>query len=278
MVVGYRSNVRRKIAQGRYRRLSRMYSGRVSGSNSGASTTPAGRTLSRITGSYRYANPMLIQPSNARTCSFWRGCSHSIAIAQANGFFTATNASQCLAYGFDLQGVRGWLGGTYTFSIPIANSTDFQSLFDTYKINAVKMKCFFSHNFSNVNTPATCLPIINIVNDFDDATESLTTSTVLEKAGVRIMQFDAQNHNGYNHYVKPASRQVVSQIDPTTGVESVSSAGVSYGAQWLDCANNNIIHSGVKLVYNNQGRVPSSVDIGTMTVYFEIEYVFKGYR
>lgn len=53
------------------------------------------------------------------------------------------------------------------------------------------MKVFFAHNFSNVNTPATCLPIINIVNDFDDATESLTTSTVLEKAGVRIMQFDA---------------------------------------------------------------------------------------
>jgi len=166
----------------------------------------------------------------------------------------------------------------YTYNIGIANTSEFQNLFDTYKINAVKMKCFFSHNFSNVNTPATALPILSIVNDFDDATEVLTPLTILEKAGVRTMQFDASNTSGFGHYVKPSARQVVSQHN-ADGTESVSSAGVAFGSQWLDCANSNIIHSGVKIVYNNQERVPTTVtDIGTLTVYFELEYVFKGYR
>lgn len=276
MAVRFRYAVRKKLSRGGYRRVSELFSRRL---NSGARTTPASRTLSRINGSYRYANPPVIQPSNARTCSFWRAISHSIRIQQGGGFYNSTNNSQCLAYAFDLNGVKGWLGGVYTYNIQIANSSDFQNLFDTYKINAVKMKCFFSHNFSNVNTPATALPILSIVNDFDDATEVLTTSTILEKAGVRTMQFDATNATGFSHYIKPSARQVVSQIDVSTGTESVSSAGVAFGAQWLDCANNNIIHSGVKIVYNNQERVPVTVtDIGTLTVYFELEYVFKGYR
>lgn len=90
------------------------------------------------------------------------------------------------------------------------------------------------------------------------------------------MQFDANNSNGYNHFVKPSCRQVVSQID-NAGVETPSSAGLSYGSQWLDCGQNNIIHSGTKLVYNNQGRT-ATTDIGTITIYFDIEYCFKGVR
>lgn len=235
------------------------------------------KTISKINASYRYSNPTLVQPSNAKTCTFWRGCVLSVPMYQQLGFTLTPNSSPCLAFAFDLQGVRGWLGGNFAYSVPVSNSTDFQSLFDVYKINAVKMKLFFSHNFSNVNTPATCLPIVAIVNDFDDATEVLNKNTVLEKAGVRMMQFDAHNSNGFTHYVKPSCRNVVSQIDSGTGTESVSSAGVSFGGQWLDCANNNIVHSGVKLVYNNQER-QNTTDIGTMTIYFEIEYMFKGYR
>lgn len=244
---------------------------------SGAGTTPVSRTIGRIASSYRYANPLVVQPSNARTMTFWRSCTLSLPIQQGGGFSFGGYLSQCISFGFDLNGMKFWIGGTYQGPIGISNSSEFQALFDTYKINAVKMKIFFAHNFSNVNTVATCLPIIHVVNDFDDSTESLTVPQVQEKSGMRIMQFDASNSNGFNHYVKPSARQVVSQIDPTSGVESVSSAGTAFGAQWLDCANNNIIHSGTKLVYNNQGRT-ATTDIGSITIYFDIEYCFKGVR
>lgn len=243
---------------------------------SGAATTPPSRTIGRIASSYRYANPMVIQPSNARTMTFWRSCVYSVPIQQGGGFNPIGALSPCIAFGFDLSGMKFWVGGSYYGGVAISGSSEFQALFDTYKINAVKMKIFFAHNFSNVNTVATCLPIIHVVNDFDDSTENLTIPQVQEKSGCRIMQFDATNSNGFNHYVKPSCRQVVSQIDGA-GAESVSSAGTAFGSQWLDCANNNIIHSGTKLVYNNQGRT-ATTDIGNITIYFDIEYCFKGVR
>lgn len=245
--------------------------------NTGASTTPSTRTLSRITGSYRYANPRVIQPSNNRTCTFWRAVSWSVPVNQGNGFVFTATTQPMIAFAFDLQGVRVFSNTFLQANVPIANSAEFQALFDYYKINAVKMKFFFSNSNSSVNSPATAMPILHICNDFDDSTESLSVATILERAGVRTMQFDGTNMQGFTHYVKPAPRQVVSQIDPTTGVESVSSAGIAFGSQWLDAANNNIIHSGTKVVYNNEGRT-SSTDIGSLTVIFEIEYVFKGYR
>lgn len=263
--------IRRKAAAKRAALTKRRYT------NTGAATTPSSRTLGRITGSYRYANPRVIQPSNNRTCSFWRSVSFSIPINQNGGFVFTAGTFNMIAFGFDLQGVRVFANTFLQANIPIANSTDFQNLFDYYKINAVKMKYFFSNTNSSVNSPATTMPLMHICNDFDDSTEILTVSTILERAGVRTMQFDSMNRLGYTHYVKPAARQVVSQINPDTGQESVSSAGIAFGSQWLDCANNNIIHSGTKVVYNNEGRT-SSVDIGSMTVIFEIEYVFKGYR
>lgn len=272
----YRSNIRRKIATGRYRRVAKLYNARAYGSNTGAPTTSAARTLSRVKGSYRYSNPMLITPSNARTCTFWRSCTHSLAINQNGGFTSGATQSPCLGYSFDLQGVKGFLGGAYNFDVRVSNTSDFQALFDMYKVNAVKMKFFFSHNIAGVTTASQALPLVHIVNDFDDVAENLTLATVLEKAGVRTMQFDATNMNGYNHYIKPAPRVVTSQIDPATGNESVINAGVA-SSMFIDCAVSNVVHFGTKIVYNNQGRTVSS-DIGTMTTVFEIEYVFKGYR
>lgn len=241
----------------------------------GASTTPARRTLSRAVGQYRYANPMYIQPSNARTATFWRTVSYSISINESLGWGAAGTPS--LNFGFSLGNVLGWLGGAFSITLPVTNSGEFQALFDTYKINNVRMKMFFTNNNSSVNSPATGMPLIHIANDFDDAQEAMTINTILERAGVRTVQFDAMNHDGLSHWVKPTPKQVVAQTDPATGVQTNSNSGVPFGSQWIDCAVSNIVHNGIKLVYNNQGRA-NNTDIGSATFIFEIEYVFKGYR
>ena len=56
-----------------------------------------------------------------------------------------------------------------------------QALFDTYKINNVRMKMFFTNNNTSVNSPATGLPLIHIANDFDDAQENMTVASILER-------------------------------------------------------------------------------------------------
>ena len=150
-----------------------LYSRRATG----AATTPARATLSRAVGQYRYANPMYIQPSNARTMSFWRTVSYSITLNESLGWGAAGTPS--LNFGFTLGNVLGWLGGGFSITLPITNSSEFQALFDTYKINNVRMKMFFTNNNSSVNSPATGLPLIHICNDFDDAQENMTVATIL---------------------------------------------------------------------------------------------------
>lgn len=241
----------------------------------GAPTTSATKTLRRAVGQYRYANPMYLQPSNARTMSFWRTVSYSIPINESLGWGSAGTTS--LNFGFTLGNVLGWLGGVFSITLPVTNASEFQALFDTYKVSNVRMKMFFTNNNSSVNSPATGMPLIHICNDFDDVAESMSVNTILEKAGVRTLQFDAMNHAGLAHWVKPAAKQVIAQTDPATGVQTTSNAGIPFGSQWIDCAVSNIVHNGVKLVYNNQGR-SNNTDIGSMTFIFEIEYTFKGYR
>lgn len=241
----------------------------------GASTTPATRTLSRAVNQYRYSNPMYIQPSNARTASFWRTLSYSIPINEQLGW--AALGSPCIGFNFGLRYVNIFLGGGFFAALNVSNAAEFQALFDTYKINSVRMKLFFTNNNSSVNSPATGLPLLHICNDFDDASENMSVNTILERAGVRTIQYDATNAKGIAHWVKPAAKAVVQQTDPVTGAASTSDSSVPMGATWIDTAVSNIMHNGVKIVYNNQGR-NNNTDIGSVTFIFEIEYTFKGYR
>lgn len=244
----------------------------------GSSTTPATRTLSRAVREYRYANPMYIQPSNARTATFWRTTRYNVQLNELNGFNNGTvNYGVSLNFGFSLGNVIAFYPTVTVVTAPVSNAAEFQALFDTYTIKNVRMKMFFSNNNSSVNSPATGLPLMHICNDFDDIAEAMTTSSILERAGVRTVQFDAMNRQGLAHWVKPAAKQVVAQTDPVTGVQTTSNAGVPYGTYWIDCAVSNIVFNGIKLVYDNQGRA-ANTDIGSLTFIFEVEYCFKGYR
>lgn len=265
-----RRNIRKYFARGAYARSRTLQASRT-----GGTTTSARRTLSTAVSQYRYANPMYIQPSNARTASFWRTVSYSISLNESLGW--GALGSPSLNFGFTLGNVLAWLGGAFTFSVPVPNSSEFQALFDTYKISNVRMKMFFTNNNSSVNSPATGLPLLHLCNDFDDVSESMTVNSILERAGVRTVQFDATNHQGISHWVKPAAKDVIAQTDPATGVQTTSNAGIPFGSRWIDCAVSNIVHNGIKIVYNNQGRA-NNTDIGSVTFIFELEFSFKGYR
>lgn len=239
----------------------------------GAPTTSSRSTLANAVGNYRYSNPIPIQMSNARTYSFWRSATLSTTITENLGF-AATSYN--LNFGFSLSQIWGYLSGAYALSAAIPNAAEFQNLFDEYKINFVRVKMFFTNNQSSVNSPSTGLPLIHMCNDFDDVTESLTLSNILEKSGVRHVQFDGNNGNGINHWVKPVPIQYI-QTTAGDGTTSSLAAGVPMGSQWINTAAPNTVHCGIKMVYNPQGRT-SAVDIGSITFVFDVEYVFKCLR
>lgn len=235
------------------------------------------RDLGTVVRSHRAANPYQIQPSAGRTVTFWRKTEVNIALGQSTGFSAAGNN---VNWGFALGRIFGFVNGVFTYSVAVPNASEFQALFDYYKINAVKMQMFFTKTTSDQGSTGNSglgMPVMIIANDFDDIQENMSLSTMLERVGSRHVQFDASSQRGINHYIKPKPSSVVVQTDITTGTQSTSNAGVVFGTQWLDCASSNIVHNGIKVFYDNQG-VTTATTLGNVTFVFDVEYVFKGYR
>lgn len=231
------------------------------------------RQLSSVIRSHRIANPYQITPGSGRSVTFWRKVSKSIPLSQTTGFdgLSANNVN----WGFTLGNVIGFLNGTFQYAVPVSNASEFQALFDYYKIEAVKLQIFMTRIGMDSSTNG--MPIFLIANDFDDIGESMTANTMNERVGCRHVQMDSTNVNGINHYIKPKPTSVIVQTNPTTGVTSSSSSGVVFGTQWIDTATSNIVHNGIKIVYDNQGLTSATV-LGNVTFVFDICYVMKGYR
>lgn len=238
-------------------------------------STTDSRQLGTIVRSYRKANPYQIQPSAGRSVTFWRKTEINLTLNQSTGW--GGLGSNSLNWGFSLGYIYGYLGGAMTYVPPVPNAAEFQALFDYYKIGAVKMQVFCSKNVAESNNANGVMPVLLIANDFDDVAETMTSSSMLQRVGCRHVQFDANNTNGINHYVKPRPSGVVAQTDPATGVLSSANAGIPFGATWLDTAQSNILHSGIKVFFDNQG-LTTALTLGVVTFVFDVEYVFKGYR
>lgn len=233
------------------------------------------RDLSRVVRSHRAANPYQITPSAGRTVSFWRKSELNVSLNQSTGF---GGGGSNINFGFSLGYTFAYVNGSFTYAVVVPNSSDFQALFDYYKINAVKMQMFYSKTVSEQSTTVTSgMPIFLIANDFDDVQESMTLATMNERVGVRHVQFSSDQPRGITHYVKPVPSTVVVQTNVSTGAQTTANAGIPFGATWLDVAQSNILHNGVKIWYDNQG-LTTATSLGTITFVFDVEYVFKGYR
>lgn len=235
------------------------------------------RQLANVVQLHRLANPYQVTPSSGRTVTFWRKTEINFQLGQTTGF---QGGGKNINFGFSLGRVFGWIDGVFTISSVTPNFNEFQALFDYYKINAVKMQVFFTKTTSDQGSTGNSsvgMPILLIANDFDDIQETMTLFSMMERVGCRHVQFDASSQRGICHYVKPKVSNTVVQTDITTGLTSTSPAGIVFGSQWLDCAISNIVHSGIKVYYDNQGLTTAGV-IGNISFVFDVCYEFKGYR
>lgn len=231
--------------------------------------------LNGVVRRHRLANPYQITPSAGRTVSFWRKVEINIAINQLTGF----NGSNSLNWGFGLKGCYGYRGGSLFYIPAVPGFSEWQALFDYYKINAVKMTLFFTKTTDPVSSTTGAshgMPMLLIANDFDDIAENMTLDLMNQRVGCRHIQFSSDQYNGINHYIKPKPSYTVVQT-ADDGTLTSSNAGIPMGTTWLDCASSNIVHQGVKVYYDNQG-LTSNVVLGNITFIFDIEFCFKGYR
>jgi hypothetical protein len=159
----------------------------------------------------------------------------------------------------------------------VPSSAEFQALFDYYQIRSVKMQIFFTANASSLNNNTLAMPILLIANDFDDINTNESFSSMMQRVGCRHVQFDSSNSNGIKHYLKPRPSNTIMVTDAVTGAQGTASVGIPFGSTWINTTQTNVVHNGVKILYDAQGLTTNQT-IGNITFVFDVEYCFKGYR
>jgi len=167
-----------------------------------------------------------------------------------SGTVTVTDpTSTCLSVGIPTPS-PGAIVGTYDvpFSLKfrldqLVNYTELTNLFDSYKINGVKV---FVQNFYNTSSVTSIgLPWIEHFVDHDNSIPE-TVFQVRQRMGVKTKYFSA-NKQCIAMYCKPRLQQAV-----FNNVASGITFGVTpRGSQWVDCAQPTIEHYSVKGIVHN---------------------------
>lgn len=155
----------------------------------------------------------------------------------------------CLAVGVPTPS-PGAVVGTYDvpFSLKfrldqLTNYTEFTNLFDSYKLNGVKVLMSQFYNTSSVTSIG--LPWIEHFNDHDNSIPE-TVFQVRQRMGVKTKYYSATKQV-VAMYVKPKVQQAV-----FSNVASGITFGVSpRQSQWLDCAQPGIEHYAIKGIIHN---------------------------
>jgi hypothetical protein len=205
---------------------------------------------------------MLVRTPTEAVHKFTRFCSKNISLSESTGWVaTATD----LEFTFSLQQVAVYLGGVFFANIAVPNYTELSALFNSFRIDSVEMTMYFSNNNSSVNSPATGLPLMNVVFD-PTGTAACTLVQAQQYGNNKVVQLG----NGADMPPKFMFKPLPSGAVYDTAILS------GYGAQpsWINTTNPDVPHYGVKVVYD-----PASAGvtvIGQVQFYFKLNYSLRG--
>lgn len=149
---------------------------------------------------------------------------------------------------------------TFNFN-QMPNPTEFTTLFDQYKINAIKWMAVPNFTGSDLNPSSTTQSIPNMwsVIDHDDAIDPANLNEMLQYPGVKM----TRGQQIHSRYFKPSVLADIAGIVATN---------VKY-QQWLNLANITIPHYGVKY-YVDQ----TQANVGSWRTYITLYFSCKGVR
>lgn len=204
-----------------------------------------------------------------------RSASIICIINESSGF---NNAGIYLGMSFCLSGVNWYTvtsGGVVTFQgqAPIPNVSEFQALFDKWKLEKVQVKMIFSNNTSNVSTPTTALPVIYQAIDFDSVQGF---NNLNEYPQVRTCQLGSIN-DGFPTFMlyNPKAIDLIQNINSSNVVSSIQ--GGTKVSPVLDTAAPDIQHYGMRFQYQNFND-NSNVSVGQVLFQIKLSYCFYNVR
>lgn len=179
-----------------------------------------------------------------------------------------------LGFAFTLDNVRTEYSNGSTFDTAINGASDFQNLFDQWKIERVDMIAYFNQTNQTLqpNTVNTyTMPIIRLVTDYDN-TDVSTTEPVTEYPQCRTYQTGMSR--SIKHTVYYPGVNIDAQIDTNPSLPAMVKR-----SPWLDTATPEVAHYGIKVFYVpfNLSSPDYSPDVivGAMKFTFKIYYSMK---
>lgn len=120
----------------------------------------------------------------------------------------------------------------------VINSGDITGFADKYKIKGAYVRVYYNNSNSSTGTQGG-MPFLQYITDHDDALVPTSANALREKMGVKLKTFsNASSYVGIKCIPK-VSRQVFA-----TGL--LSGYEQPNRPVWIDCANNNVEHYGIK--------------------------------
>lgn len=179
-----------------------------------------------------------------------------------------------LGFAFTLDNLRIEYSNGSTVDSPINGASDFQNLFDQWKIERVDMIAYFNQSNQTLQSNLTntfSMPVIRIVTDLDN-TDVSSTEPVTEYPQTRTIQTGMSKP--IKHTVYYPGVNVDAQIDTNPSLPSMVKR-----SPWLDTAVPEVVHYGIKVFYapfnvSSPDYTPDVI-VGCMKFSFKIYYSMK---
>jgi len=205
--------------------------------------------------------------------SFRRTTMLPIAYLPATGFSFAGLSGSALSFTFTLADCRCYLGASSS-AVPVPSSTEFSTLFDSWRIRGVKVSAFFQNNTSSTQQITTCMPLLSYVWDKDDHTVA-SLGDINQFQNVKRFQFGngAAKSGCLVSYGKP---QATSTGVFTAG-GATSGQKVEPHSTWMETSAAGIAseYNSMKVVADLFGATQASSE-GIISFYFDVTYEMKG--
>lgn len=164
-----------------------------------------------------------------------------------SGFTDGTTSNNSLQWTFQFAGAYGYLGGSGTAAFSgVTEWLELQQLFDQYRIDGVAIRIMSRLDPALQTTSTAYLPLIYITKDSDDSNYFATKAACLQCASTKCFQPGTLNQQ-YRTVVRPRAQVQLYRSLLSTGYAPAQ------GAVWIDTAQQDVLHYGLKLWTDGSG-------------------------
>lgn len=215
----------------------------------------------------REARLAIVRAPRVPVHSFVRTVSYVNTLYDSGGWGASPGFGADMEFTFSLKQIVMYLSGVSTVTTTTPSYAEFTNLFKEWKLNKVRMKMYFTNNNSSVNSPATALPLLNVVFDPTNV-NACSLQTALQYDNLKTYQLG----NG-------AEAPPVLEFKPRPNLLAYDGATSGYMTDqtgWISCNYPDVPHYSVKVIYDSTTVPGTSTLIGSVNFYFELHMSFKG--